>query len=82
MVHGWLAAGHFPEIGATIIGQIRTWLRSLPVQKAFKESITPLVVHLSPEALEALDCLADLTHENRSEIINRLILTADEPREH
>ncbi|MBS9403294.1 ribbon-helix-helix protein, CopG family [Halomonas sp. TRM85114] len=36
------------------------------------------MVYLSPATAKALDALAISTHENRSKIINRLILAAGE----
>ncbi|RCV86931.1 hypothetical protein [Billgrantia montanilacus] len=78
---GGLQQSRFPDIGPATIRQLRIWLRSPLARKAFKECSTPIVVNLSPEALDALSSLEDSMHEDRSEIINQLIVAANALRE-
>ncbi|MBB3231971.1 ribbon-helix-helix domain-containing protein [Halomonas stenophila] len=80
LAEGRLQKGMVPGIGAASIEQIRTWLESRNLKKECSEADKPVVVHLSPAMIEALDALAITEHEDRSEIIKRLILEADEHR--
>lgn len=74
--------GLVPNIGAVSIREIHAWLESDNVPMPCRETATPVIVYLLPEAVEALDEMADSTQENRSGVINRLILTADEERKY